>query len=77
MTGIHHDNAEEKLGRNVTSAEYDAVRSMFIRHLQTEMVGQLDLDATMETLTEDCVYELVQTGERWEGHEGARQVALS
>ena len=25
----------------------------------------------MSTLTDDCVYELVQTGHRWEGHEGA------
>ena len=25
----------------------------------------------MSTLTTDCVYELVQTGHRWEGHEGA------
>jgi predicted ester cyclase len=25
----------------------------------------------LSTLTDDCVYELVQSGHRWEGHEGA------
>ena len=30
----------------------------------------------MSTLTEDCVYELVQTGHRWEGHEGATRFYL-
>ena len=30
-----------------------------------------DLPGLISTLTEDCVYELVQTGHRWEGHEGA------
>ena len=30
-----------------------------------------DIPGLMATLTEDCVYELPQTGHRWEGHEGA------
>src|SRR6266576_4050139 len=30
-----------------------------------------DLPGLISTLTPDCVYELVQTGHRWEGHEGA------
>ena len=29
------------------------------------------IDGLLATLTPDCVYELVQTGHRWEGHEGA------
>src|SRR5262249_7805461 len=31
-----------------------------------------DLLGLLDTLTEDCVYEVVPTGQRWEGHEGAR-----
>src|ERR1700749_4368087 len=30
-----------------------------------------DLPGLISTLTPDCVYELVQTGHRWEGHDGA------
>src|SRR4029077_19761493 len=30
-----------------------------------------DLAGLISTLTPDCVYELAQTGHRWEGHEGA------
>ena len=30
-----------------------------------------DIAGLMATLTDDCVYELVQTGHRWEGKEGA------
>ena len=32
---------------------------------------QRDLPGLISTLTPDCVYELVQTGHRWAGHEGA------
>jgi predicted ester cyclase len=27
----------------------------------------------IDTLAEDCVYTVVPTGQRWEGHDGARQ----
>ena len=33
--------------------------------------GRRDLPGLISTLTPDCVYELVQSGHRWEGHEGA------
>jgi len=35
------------------------------------------LDGLIATLTEDCVYEIVPTGQRWEGHAGAREFYLS
>ena len=31
-----------------------------------------DIDGLVATLSPDCVYEIVPTGQRWEGHEGAR-----
>ena len=54
-----------------TSEEYDAVRELWKRHSVAE--DNRDLPGLLATLTEDCVYELVQTGHRWEGHEGAAQ----
>jgi predicted ester cyclase len=52
-----------------TPEEYDAVRELWKRHSIAE--DERDLPGLLATLTEDCVYELVQTGHRWEGHEGA------
>jgi predicted ester cyclase len=31
----------------------------------------------IDTLSADCVYEIVPTGQRWEGHDGARNFYLS
>ena len=31
-----------------------------------------DIDGLIATLSPDCVYEIVPTGQRWEGHDGAR-----
>jgi len=53
----------------VDAGEYDAIRELWKRHSKAE--DNRDLPGLISTLTEDCVYELVQTGHRWEGHEGA------
>jgi predicted ester cyclase len=50
-------------------AELDEIRELWKRHSIAE--DNRDLPGLISTLTEDCVYELVQTGHRWEGHEGA------
>ena len=31
-----------------------------------------DIDGLIATLAPDCVYEVVPTGQRWDGHDGAR-----
>lgn len=49
--------------------DYDAVRHLWKAHSLAE--DARDIAGLMATLTDDCVYELVQTGHRWEGHEGA------
>jgi predicted ester cyclase len=62
--------AREQLNRPVTPELYDQVRRLWIRHSIAE--DRRDLDGLMATLTEECVYEVVPTGQRWQGHEGAR-----
>ena len=59
----------ELLRRDVDADEYDAIRELWKRHSIAE--DERDLRGLISTLTEDCVYELVQSGHRWEGHEGA------
>jgi predicted ester cyclase len=63
------DDVRELIGRDPSPGEHEAIRELWKRHSIAE--DKRDLPGLLSTLTEDCVYELVQTGHRWEGHEGA------
>jgi predicted ester cyclase len=63
------DDVRELIRRDPVPEEHDAIRELWKRHSIAE--DNRDLPGLLSTLTEDCVYELVQTGHRWEGHEGA------
>ena len=63
------EDVRDLLRREVDVAEYAEIRELWKRHSIAE--DERDLPGLIATLTEDCVYELVQTGHRWEGHEGA------
>jgi steroid delta-isomerase-like uncharacterized protein len=52
-----------------SAAEHERIRELWKKHSIAE--DERDLPGLISTLTEDCVYELVQTGHRWKGHEGA------
>jgi hypothetical protein len=60
--------------RDPRAGEHDEIRELWKRHSIAE--ESRDLPGLISTLTDDCVYELVQTGHRWEGHEGARRFYL-
>ena len=62
---------QERLGWPTTPELYDTIRRLWIKHSKAE--DKRDLQGLIDTLTEDCVYEIVPTGHRWEGHDGARQ----
>jgi predicted ester cyclase len=62
-------DVRELIRRDVAADEYDEIRELWKRHSIAE--DQRDLPGLISTLTEDCVYELVGTRHRWEGHEGA------
>ena len=55
--------------RELDPDEYTAIRELWKKHSIAE--DERDLPGLISTLTENCVYELVQSGHRWEGHEGA------
>jgi predicted ester cyclase len=59
----------ELVRRAPEPGELDEIRDLWKRHSLAE--DNRDLAGLLSTLTDDCVYELVQTGHRWEGHEGA------
>jgi predicted ester cyclase len=61
---------QEQLAREVTPELYRQIRRLWTRHSIAE--DRRDLPGLLDTLTEDCVYEVIPTGQRWEGHQGAR-----
>jgi predicted ester cyclase len=65
------DDVLDLIRLDPSSAEHDAIRELWKRHSKAE--DARDLPGLLSTLTGDCVYELVQTGHRWEGHEGAAE----
>src|SRR5688500_14099161 len=65
----------ERLGWPSTPELHETIRPLWIGHPFTQ--GRRDLPGLMATLAPDCVYEVVPTGQRWEGHAGARAFYLS
>ncbi|MDX6387639.1 MAG: hypothetical protein QOK34_337 [Gaiellaceae bacterium] len=63
------EDIRELIRRETSSAEHNEIRELWKRHSIAE--DERDLPGLISTLAPNCVYELVQTGHRWEGHEGA------
>ena len=59
----------QRLLLDPSTDEHAEIRELWKRHSIAE--DERDLPGLISTLTEDCVYELVGTTHRWEGHEGA------
>lgn len=64
------DTVSTRLGRRFDPAELRAIKRLWVRHSIAE--DRRDIDGLIATLAEDCVYEIAVTGQRWEGHAGAR-----
>lgn len=63
------DDVRELLKRDITPELYRRVLEEWKTHSIAE--DKRDIAGLISTLTPDCVYEIVQTGHRWEGHAGA------
>ena len=61
---------QQRLARPFDAAELRAIKRLWVRHSIAE--DSRDIDGLIATLSPDCVYEIVPTGQRWEGHDGAR-----
>ena len=62
-------DAREQLAREVNREVYHEVRELWKAHSIAE--DRRDIPGLIATLTDDCVYELLPDGTRWEGHAGA------
>jgi predicted ester cyclase len=66
---MSHEQIIQQLRRRITPALYRQIRQEWKTHSIAE--DKRDIAGLLSTLTEDCVYELAQTGHQWHGHEGA------
>ncbi|MEX2029992.1 MAG: ester cyclase [Anaerolineales bacterium] len=64
------EGARRQLALEVSPRLYQKIRRLWIKHSRAE--DARDVEVLISTLSEDCVYEIVPTGQRWEGHDGAR-----
>lgn len=61
---------QARLARTFDVPELRRIKRLWVRHSIAE--DRRDIDGLIATLAPDCVYELISTGQRWEGHAGAR-----
>jgi len=59
-----------RLGWPADPATHRRIRRLWQRHSIAE--DRRDIDGLVATLSPDCVYAIVGTGLRWDGHDGAR-----
>lgn len=65
------ESIQARLGRGYDPAELRRIKRLWVRHSIAE--DRRDIDGLIATLATDCTYEIVPTGQRWEGHAGARR----
>ncbi|MEP7294009.1 MAG: nuclear transport factor 2 family protein, partial [Chloroflexota bacterium] len=75
MSSSDESTIRERLTLEITPDIYRQIRRLWIAHSKAE--DSRDLPGLIATLSEDCVYEIIPTGQRWEGHEGARTFYLN
>jgi predicted ester cyclase len=70
-----HPSIRARLGWRITPKLHSTIRRLWIDHSKAE--DRRNLDGLIATLTPDCVYEIVPTGQCWTGHAGAREFYTS
>jgi hypothetical protein len=67
---VTHETIQARLARGFDPAELRRIKRLWVRHSIAE--DRRDIDGLIATLAPDCVYEIVPTGQRWDGRAGAR-----
>jgi predicted ester cyclase len=62
---------QRRLARSFDAAELRRIKRLWVRHSIAE--DRRDIDGLIATLSPACTYEIVVTGQRWDGHAGARR----
>jgi hypothetical protein len=61
---------QHRLGRPFDVPTLRRIKRTWVRHSVAE--DARDIDGLIATLAPDCTYRIVPTGQRWDGHAGAR-----
>jgi len=69
MASTPRDEVLKQLRLPIDAEEYLTIRQRWIEHSMAE--DARDIPGLMATLTEDCVYTVVNKGKSWHGKEGA------
>jgi hypothetical protein len=64
------ESIRRRLARPFDPSELRRIKRLWVRHSIAE--DARDIDGLVATLSPACVYEIVPTAQRWEGHAGAR-----
>src|SRR4030095_13300314 len=67
---VESPSIRSRFARRFDPAELRRIKRLWVRHSIAE--DARDIDGLVATLSSACVYEIVPTGQRWEGHAGAR-----
>ena len=67
---MERGDVRSRLGWPADPATHRKIRRLWQRHSIAE--DRRDIDGLIATLAPDCLYEIVGTDLRWEGHDGAR-----
>jgi hypothetical protein len=63
--------ARRQLARPFDPGELRRIKRLWVRHSIAE--ARRDIDGLVATLADECLYEIVPTGQVWRGREGARR----
>ena len=61
--------AREQAERPLDAQEYEQIKRLWLDHITAE--HSADIAGLMATLTDDCVYTILNNGKTWHGHAGA------
>ncbi len=64
------DSPRQRLGRRFDANALRAIKRLWVRHSLAE--DRRDIDGLIATVTGDALYEIVPTGQKWNGHGGVR-----
>lgn len=70
LPSMERETVQARLARRFDVPELRRIKRLWVRHSLAE--DRRDIDGLVVTLAPDCVYEMIPTGQRWEGHAGAR-----
>jgi hypothetical protein len=72
---LRNRKISEQLNLPCSPLQYRRIRRLWMQHSLAE--DRRDIPGLLATLTEDCTYTYIETGDTWRGHAGAAEFYTS